>query len=108
MVGAAVVVLVVVGLVVAGEWLRFMQKRAATAEQVNLALKEATVLQEQQKWGEALAAFKRAAAVLAYGSGDAELHKRAEELGKDLKMVAQLDDLRIHKDHSWGLELQRG
>jgi len=98
-VGAAVVVLVVVGLVVAGEWLRFMQKRAATAEQVNLALKEATVLQEQQKWGEALAAVKRAAAVLAYGSGDAELHKRARELGKDLKMVAQLDDLRIHKDH---------
>ncbi|MFI5259249.1 MAG: tetratricopeptide repeat protein [Candidatus Limnocylindrales bacterium] len=98
-VGAAVVVLVVVALVVTGEWLRFMQKRAATAEQVNLALKEATVLQEQQKWGEALAAVKRAAAVLAYGSGDAELRKRTQELGKDLKIAVQLDDLRIQKTH---------
>jgi serine/threonine protein kinase/Tfp pilus assembly protein PilF len=99
MVAAAVVVLVVVGLLVAGEWLRFLQKRAATAEQVNLALKEATTLQGQQKWRDALAAINRAKTFLANGSGAAALHDRAEELGKDLEMVVQLDDLRSQEPY---------
>jgi serine/threonine protein kinase/Tfp pilus assembly protein PilF len=72
-------------------------RRATTAEQVSLSLNEAFLLQEQQKWPEALAAVKRAEAVLANGIGDAELHNRVQELGKDLEMVAKLDDLRIQK-----------
>jgi Flp pilus assembly protein TadD len=66
---------------------------------VNLALTEAGVLQGQQKWREALAAVKRAEALLASGSGTAELHQRVQELGKDLEMAARLDDLRLQKTH---------
>ncbi|HEV3343166.1 MAG TPA: protein kinase, partial [Pirellulales bacterium] len=72
-------------------------RRATTAEQVNLALNEASVLQGQQKWREALAAVKRAKALLASGGGDTELHSRAQELGNDVEMAVQLDDLRSQK-----------
>jgi tetratricopeptide (TPR) repeat protein len=74
-------------------------RRASMAGQVNLALKEAGVLQEQQKWRDALAAVKRAESVLASGSGTAELHQRVRKRGKDLQMAARLDDLRLHKSH---------
>jgi serine/threonine protein kinase/tetratricopeptide (TPR) repeat protein len=98
----ALVVLVAVG-ALAGSigWAMRDQeaRRATTAEQVHLALTEAGVLQGQQKWRDALAAVKRAEAVLASGSGTAELHQRVQELGKDLDMAARLDDLRLQKSH---------
>jgi tetratricopeptide (TPR) repeat protein len=77
-------------------------RRARTAEQVNLALKDAAVLQGQEKWGAALATVERAEALLAEGGGAAELYHRAQELRKDLEMAARLDDLRLHK--SYGVE----
>jgi serine/threonine protein kinase/Flp pilus assembly protein TadD len=98
-VGAAVVVLAVLGLVVAGEWLRVLQRRAATAARVNLALSDATLLQGRENWREALGAVARAEALLADGGDDAALHERAQELRKDLEMAARLDELRLHKSH---------
>jgi serine/threonine protein kinase/Flp pilus assembly protein TadD len=83
-------------------------RRATTAEQVHLALKEASVLQEQQKWRDALAAVKRARAVLASGSGTAELHQRVQELGKDLEMAARLDNLRLQKSHGTDASFKGG
>jgi serine/threonine protein kinase/tetratricopeptide (TPR) repeat protein len=74
-------------------------RRAATAEQVNLALKEAELLKGQQKWREALGAVKRANAVLSNGNGDVDQVRRVQDLGKDLEMAALLDDLRMQKTH---------
>jgi tetratricopeptide (TPR) repeat protein len=97
--GAAVAVLVVAGLLGAAEGWRLLRQRSATAEQVNLALKQAAVLQEQQRWREALAACQRGEALLASGGGDAGLHHRVQELGKELQMAVQLDDLRVQRDY---------
>jgi tetratricopeptide (TPR) repeat protein len=74
-------------------------RQASTAEQVRLALSEAGTLQDQQKWGPALAAVKRAEVLLASGSGDAEQHRRAQELRADLEMAAHLDSIRANKQH---------
>jgi tetratricopeptide (TPR) repeat protein len=72
---------------------------ATTAGQVNRALKEATVLQGQRKWREALGAVTRAEALLANSGGDAALHNRAKELREDLKMAGRLDHLRLQSSH---------
>jgi serine/threonine protein kinase/Tfp pilus assembly protein PilF len=74
-------------------------QRAATAGQVKAALNEAAGLQAHQKWQDALGAVKRAEALLTNGGGDAALHNRAQELGKDLEMAARLDDLRTRKTY---------
>jgi serine/threonine protein kinase/Flp pilus assembly protein TadD len=74
-------------------------RRAATADQVNLALNEATVLQGRQKWRDALAEVKRAETLLANGGGAPELHHRTQELRKDLEMAVELDHLRTEKTH---------
>jgi tetratricopeptide (TPR) repeat protein len=108
LVGSAVVVLILMGLLIAVEGLRLVQRRAATARQGDLALKEATLLLGQQKWRDALAALKPVAALLADGSGSSELRNRAQELRKDLEMAGQLDELRLEKHHGYDARFRGG
>jgi tetratricopeptide (TPR) repeat protein len=89
----------IVGLVVAllggGNWVWWAQKRAALDREVWVALQEATHLQEQEKWAEALSAARRATGLLAGGGVTEDLQRRVHELQADLDMVAKLDDIRL-------------
>jgi serine/threonine protein kinase len=77
----------------AGWMVRDRSARLAVTEQkVDLALRDATTLQGQAKWPEALEAVKRAEGILA-GGGKDELRQRAQELRNDLEMVLRLEDI---------------
>jgi serine/threonine protein kinase/Tfp pilus assembly protein PilF len=96
-----VVVTGVVGLLLAGAILAggigwIVRDRAArlamTEGEVNRALDEATALQAQSKWPEALGAAKRAEGFLAGGASEG-LRRRVRELQNDLKMVLRLEEI---------------
>ncbi len=70
------------------------ERQALTEERVNLALQDATELQLQAKWQDALEAAKRAEAILAGGGGE-ELRARVQVLHKDLVMVLDLEAIRL-------------
>jgi serine/threonine-protein kinase len=67
---------------------------AAEEQQVQRALDEATILQRQAKWPEALEAVRRAEELLPAGGRD-ELRDRARELRKDLETVLRLEAIRL-------------
>jgi serine/threonine protein kinase/Flp pilus assembly protein TadD len=69
-------------------------RRAVMTAQADLALREATRLQEQGNWPEALSAAKRAEGFLAAGVNP-ELEQRARELRRDMEMVIQLEEIRL-------------
>jgi tetratricopeptide (TPR) repeat protein len=69
-------------------------RQAAIEVEVDVALKEATRLQAQRKYAEALSAALRAEALLSGGSSQ-ELQKRAGDLRKDLQMVLELENTRL-------------
>src|SRR5262249_23163896 len=69
-------------------------RQMAVEQEVNLALKEAEQLQEQEKWPEALSAAKRAEGLLAGGGSD-ELRERVHQLRKDVELVLRLEDIRL-------------
>jgi serine/threonine protein kinase/tetratricopeptide (TPR) repeat protein len=69
-------------------------RQAAIDVEVDVALKEATRLQGQRKYAEALSAALRAEALLSAASSQ-ELQKRAGELRKDLQMVLRLENTRL-------------
>jgi tetratricopeptide (TPR) repeat protein len=68
--------------------------------EVQLALQEATRLQEQAKWPEALSAARRAEGLLAGGLVNDELRQRVRDLLTDLEMVARLEDIRLQTSAS--------
>jgi serine/threonine-protein kinase len=90
------VLFVLIALGAGGGWM--VRDRAArlalTNERAQLALKDASDLQAQRKWSEALEAIKRAEGILA-GGGSEELCARARETRKDLEMVLRLEEIRF-------------
>jgi serine/threonine protein kinase len=94
-VGAAVVVFLLVGLLGGGAALWWVQKRAVAEGEARAALKEATELQQQERWPEALSAIRRAKGVLVGFRPDPELWQQVEQLDKDLEMVRQLEEARF-------------
>jgi tetratricopeptide (TPR) repeat protein len=74
-------------------------RQAAIEVEVNLALKEATRLQTQRKYAEALSAALRAEALLSGGSSQ-ELQKLAGDLRKDLQMVVRLESVPLEGSRS--------
>jgi serine/threonine-protein kinase len=75
--------------------LRDRAARSAAAErEVSRALDEATTLQAQARWAEALEAARRAERLLPGGASD-ELPGRARELRKDLEMALCLERIRF-------------
>ena len=69
-------------------------RQAAIEAEVDLALKEATRLQAQRKYAEALSPALRAEALLSDGSSQ-ELQNRAGDLRKDLQMALRLENTRL-------------
>jgi tetratricopeptide (TPR) repeat protein len=70
-------------------------RRARIATDVQAALAEARRFQKEGRWPEGQAAARRAEALLASGGGDPELQQSVRTLLADLRMVAQLEDIRI-------------
>jgi tetratricopeptide (TPR) repeat protein len=78
---------------ITGIWLA--QKQAETAGAVAAVLKEAKDLQDKEKWPEALAAARRAEALLQLGGGSEALWQQVQELLRDLEMVRRLEEARL-------------
>jgi tetratricopeptide (TPR) repeat protein len=76
-----------------GLW--WTQKRAAAQAEARAELREASRLQEQEKWDEALGAVRRAKGALAAVWADASLRQEIEERGKDLEMARLLQEARL-------------
>jgi len=74
-------------------------RQAAIEVEVDLALKEATRLQAQRKYAEALSAALRAEALLPGGSSQ-ELQQRVGDLRKDLQMVLRLESIPLEGSRS--------
>jgi tetratricopeptide (TPR) repeat protein len=89
---AAAVVLLMAVLFVGGAGLWLVQKRAGAEGEARAALREATELQKEEKWIEALSAAKRAQGVLAGVWADRSLRQQADELAKDLEMARRLEE----------------
>jgi tetratricopeptide (TPR) repeat protein len=70
-------------------------RRAQTADDIDGALREAQVLQDQQKWPEALAVVKHAQVLWMSGAGDENGRQRLSERLADLEMVVKLEDARL-------------
>jgi tetratricopeptide (TPR) repeat protein len=94
---AATVVAIVVAFLGTTNWVWWAQKRVAAEREVELAFQEATRLQEQANWPEALSAARRAEGLLASGLVSHELQQRVRETHADLKMVNKLEDIRLKK-----------
>jgi tetratricopeptide (TPR) repeat protein len=92
---AAAVVLLVVALLVGGIGLLWLQKRAWAAGEAAAALDEATRLQQDEQWSEALSAVRRAEAVLVGTWPDAHLCQQIEQRTRDLEMARRLEEARL-------------
>jgi serine/threonine protein kinase/tetratricopeptide (TPR) repeat protein len=95
LVGSVVVVVLLAALMagINGFWLA--QKRAETAGAVAAVLQEVKDLQGQEKWPEALAAARRAEALLQLGGGSDDLRQQVQDVLRDLDMVRRLEDARL-------------
>jgi tetratricopeptide (TPR) repeat protein len=90
-------VLALAGLVLGGvELVRLERQEAALVQSVNDDLHEAELLQEAERWPEALNAIERAARRLA-GGGPLDLRERVEQRRKDVALVAALEDAHLQR-----------
>jgi eukaryotic-like serine/threonine-protein kinase len=93
---AGVMLLVALG-AVAGSigWLMRDQeaRRTKLAGQLELILDEVKKQEVEQKWPEALAAARRAEALVAGGGGDAALEQQVRDVLADLKLVQRLENI---------------
>jgi serine/threonine protein kinase/tetratricopeptide (TPR) repeat protein len=78
-----------------GMWLA--QRRSETAGAVEAVLQEAKTLQAEEKWPEALAAARRAEALVQLGGGGDGLRHRVQQLLRDLEMVRRLEEARLQR-----------
>jgi serine/threonine protein kinase/cytochrome c-type biogenesis protein CcmH/NrfG len=94
----AVALLVAVGAIAGsvGWTLRDQEaRRAKLAGQLDLILDEVEQYQAEQKWPEALAAARKAEALLAGGGGGATLEGKVNEALADLNLVRRLEGIRM-------------
>jgi hypothetical protein len=81
-----------------GFWVwRLHQQRAAAEREVEAALQEASRLQEESKWPEALLTIRRAESLLQTDLLGDELRQRVQDRLKDLTMVDRLEQIRLEK-----------
>jgi serine/threonine protein kinase/Flp pilus assembly protein TadD len=97
LVWSAAVVLLLAALMAGINAMWLARKRAETAAAVAAVLKEAKDLQGTEKWPEALAAARRAEALLQLGGGGDDLRQRVQELLRDLEMVGRLEEARLQR-----------
>jgi tetratricopeptide (TPR) repeat protein/serine/threonine protein kinase len=70
-------------------------RRTTLFTEFNLIMHEVEQLQEERKWPEALAAARRAEALLTGGGGDVALERRVQDTLADLKLVQRLEGIRL-------------
>jgi len=86
----------------AGAWLRDRANREEETERAVIAtLVEADWLQKQQKVPDALAKVKQAQAILSSGARTPALEDRVLTRLVDLKLVADLEDIRFQRVEEW-------
>jgi tetratricopeptide (TPR) repeat protein len=77
-------------------------RRAKVTAELEVMLNEVKQFQSDQKWPEALAAARRAEALLAGSGGDAALEQQIQQVLTDLKLVQRLETIRLaqsgHRD----------
>ena len=78
------------------------ERQAKAGGQVESILAEVDQLEKEQKWPEALAAVRRAEAVVAGGEVDSETAERVREQVKGLQFIDRLERIRIQKA-TWGV-----
>jgi tetratricopeptide (TPR) repeat protein len=66
--------------------------------QIELILTEVDQLEKEQKWPEALAAARRAEAVVAGGGADPATERRVRERLKDLEFIDRLEQIRMQRE----------
>jgi tetratricopeptide (TPR) repeat protein len=94
----AAAILVVILLGGAGAWWLDRQ-RTQLRQAVEADLAEVVLLQEQARWAEARTSLGRADARLG-SDGPEDLHRRLEQMGRDLDLVARLDSIRLESSMS--------
>jgi tetratricopeptide (TPR) repeat protein/tRNA A-37 threonylcarbamoyl transferase component Bud32 len=72
-------------------------RRTKLAGQLDLILDEVQQHEAKQKWPEALAAARRAEALLAGGGGDAALSRQVMEALADLNLIERLEEIRLEQ-----------
>ncbi len=72
-------------------------QKAETVGAVNEALAKATDWRTKRNWPEALAAARRAEALLKLGRGDGDLARRVETTLRELELVARVEEIRVEK-----------
>jgi tetratricopeptide (TPR) repeat protein/serine/threonine protein kinase len=83
-------------------------RQAVMKERVTLALEEARQRQQEGRWGEALAAARRAEALAAAGEGDAETRQQVREVLGDMQMLANLELARTRStENQSGYDLEQ-
>jgi serine/threonine protein kinase/Tfp pilus assembly protein PilF len=94
--GALVAVLLVAALGTAGVFAAWWaQQRAVTAAAVGTALDEVARLCSEGHWLAALAAARRADALLESGGGGQELRRQVQDVLADVRMVVKIEDMRL-------------
>jgi tetratricopeptide (TPR) repeat protein/cell division protein FtsB len=73
------------------------QRLAKTTAQVETIFAEIERLEAEQKWPEALAAARRAQAVVAGSEADPDTSNRVRQVLADLEMVARLEEVRLRE-----------
>jgi tetratricopeptide (TPR) repeat protein len=95
MVAAVAVVLVLAALLGGSTALWWTQQRAVAASKAREALAEATRLQDEHRWPEALSAIDRAKGALAGVGASRDLQQQVERLDKDLELIRRLEEARL-------------
>jgi serine/threonine protein kinase len=95
LVGALAAVLLAVALLGGAAGLWRVRTRAAAEGSARALLQEAWRLEQEEKWPEALNAVRHGQGLLAGVGADPGLSQQAEQLGKDLNMVARLEEVRL-------------
>jgi serine/threonine protein kinase/Tfp pilus assembly protein PilF len=90
----AVVLLLALAFAGANVWW-WAQQRVAAAGTAREALREATRLQQEERWPEALNAVRRAEALLASVGSVGDLRQQVELMSRDLEMVRRLKEARL-------------
>ena len=72
-------------------------RRTKVANQLELILSEVEQLEAEQKWPEALAAARRAEALVAGGGGDQALAGQVQQVLADLNLVQRLEEIRLER-----------
>ncbi|MBI3407251.1 MAG: tetratricopeptide repeat protein [Planctomycetes bacterium] len=73
-------------------------RRAKLASQLEVVLEEVEQQLREQNWAEALAAARRAEALVAGGGGDAVLRQQVSAALVDLILVKDLEEIRLNRD----------